>query len=248
MRNAYFMECVSEEEAYHRGFIALTKAYGDKDFSHTKKSWEYTVSALSYYMKKFPPSREKYKPFFHQGQPTVEFSFAFPLPVDHPQTGEPLIYVGRADQIVQDQNGILYLEDDKTTSQLGASFADKWDMRSQFTGYLYAAQKYGQMDIRGILIRGICFYAGGRIDSQEVFTYRSQDEIENWYEATIETANRLVESWKNRKSLMNLGDACEAYGGCQFKTVCKSKNPDTWLEVDFQRKIWDPVNREEIII
>lgn len=247
MRKSFFMECESPERALQRGFLALTKHYGFADHSHTKKSWEACVQALVYYSEKFKLTEEKYVPYFHHGQSTVEYSFAFPLPVNHPQTNEPLIYVGRADQLVKDRNGIIYLEDDKTTSQLGATFADKWDMRSQFTGYMYAAQEYGQIPVRGILIRGICFYAGGRIDSQEVFTYRSRDEIEQWYETTVETAERLVRSWENEKSLMNLGDACEAYGGCQFKHVCKSKSPESWLRADFQQKIWDPVNRQEII-
>lgn len=248
MRNSFFIRCESLEDATYHGFIALTKHYGWHDFSYTKKGYYAVVLAYLYYLQEFNPETDNYKPFFHQGQPTVEYSFVFPLPILHPQTGEPILYSGRADSIVKDRNGIIFLEDDKTTSQLGPSFANKWDMRAQFTGYVYAAQKYGHIPVRGILIRGICFYADGSIKHQELTTYRNQDEIDNWYETTIETTKRLVNSWTEEKSLMDLGDACEAYGGCGFKGVCKSRNPEQWLKVDFTRKIWDPVNRQEIIL
>ena len=60
---------------------------------------------------------------------------------------------GRALRFGQMGEG-LYIEDDKTTSQLGSSWGAQWDMRSQFTGYAWAARQSG-LPIAGIIVRGI---------------------------------------------------------------------------------------------
>ena len=39
--------------------------------------------------------------------------------------------------IVELNNG-LFIEDDKTASQLGSKWANQWEMRSQFSGYTWA--------------------------------------------------------------------------------------------------------------
>jgi len=247
MRNSFFIRGESKETALAKGVIAATKAYGWADHSDTKKSWEHVLAALDYSYKTFPLEQERYKPFVLDGQSTVEYSFAMPLPIMHPQTGEPLIYAGRADQLVKAPNGDVLLEDDKTTSQLGISFQSKWAMRSQFMGYMYQAKRYGGLDVRGVLIRGICFYKD-KIDHQEVIEYYTDFILDEWYRVTLETIQRLIKVWQTGVSLLDLGDACEAYGGCPFKNICKSPNPETWLPVDFRQKIWDPVNREEIVL
>jgi hypothetical protein len=41
-------------------------------------------------------------------------------------------------------------------------------------------------------------------------------------------------------------EACQAYGGCDYLTLCKTQHPQRWLN-DYTVRVWDPRNpdREE---
>jgi hypothetical protein len=46
----------------------------------------------------------------------------------------------------------------------------------------------------------------------------------------------------------NFEPACNDYGGCPFRGVCKSKNPYEILQADFQRRVWDPMQHREVSV
>jgi len=135
-RLAYYQHHLGADRALAIGLKALIEFYGDFECpADSAKSLERMLGALEYYAFEYPFATDAAKPA--QITPErlgVEFSFAEPLDVLHPQTGEPLIYVGRLDEIVEFAGGLFGL-DDKTTSSLGASWSRAWELRSQFTGY-----------------------------------------------------------------------------------------------------------------
>ena len=45
-----------------------------------------------------------------------------------------------------------------------------------------------------------------------------------------------------------LDHACAEYGGCSMLQICKSPDPETWLETYFERRVWDPLLREEMTL
>jgi hypothetical protein len=207
------------------------------------KTLDRTMGALDYYFEQYPLDEDKATPLLlPSGRHAIEFSFAEPLPIAHPITGDPLIYCGRSDQIVNFADGI-FIHDDKTTSQLGASWSRQWDLRSQFTGYCWAAGQAG-IQVNGVIVRGVSILKT-KYDTLQAITYRSKWEIDRWLEQTHRDIGRMMACWKEGYWDFALDHACTEYGGCTFTQICKSHDPNTWLSAYFEQRVWDPLERTE---
>lgn len=243
-RTLYFGEGKTPDEAIAIGLGELMKAYGDFQCpADSAKSLERTAGAFEYYFSQYPLEREEARPaILPGGRLGVEFSFAEPLPLRNPETGDPLLYCGRMDQIVEFAGG-LYGEDDKTASQLGGSWVKQWDLRSQFTGYVWGAGQSG-IKLEGFLVRGISILKT-KYDTLQAVTYRHPWMVERWYDQLLRDVQRMIECWENGVWDYNLDHSCTEYGGCPFRQVCLSSDPQPWLESGFIRRRWNPLSREE---
>jgi hypothetical protein len=244
-RLAYFTEGTSPEIALAKGLQALLEFYGEFECPpDSAKSLERMLGALEYTFDQYPLETDLAKPsLISPGHHGIEFSFAEPLEdVLHPETGNPLIYCGRMDQVV-DFAGARYGEDDKTASSLGASWSKQWDLRSQFTGYCWGAQQAG-IPLSGFLVRGVSILKT-KYDTQQAITYRPQWMIDRWRAQLTRDLNRMKAAWLEGYWDYNLDESCNHYGGCTFRKVCLSQDPTPWLETEFERRRWNPVTREE---
>ena len=140
-----------------------------------------------------------------------------------------------------------YLEDDKTTSSLGASWTNQWELRSQFSGYCWAAKKVLDVPVKGMIVRGVSILKT-RYDTVQTITYRADWELERWYEQLLRDLARLESMWKGGYYDYNLDYACNEYGGCQFRDICKSNRPESWLEAEFIPMVWNPIDREMVSV
>lgn len=244
-RTAYFANGATPEDAYALGQEKLTEEYGDFQAPEgSAKSLDRMSGALEYYFKHYPFQEQGVTPVtFANGRLGIEFSFAEPLDILHPVTGNPILYTGRADMIAKRQ-AMTFIYDEKTTSSLGPSWARQWDLSSQFTGYSWAAQRIS-LPVHGIIIRGVSILKT-KYDTMEVITYRPQWEIDRWYEQTFDRVRRMIQAWEEMNWEYNLGHSCIEYGGCTLTKICKSKDPETWLPMYFEKRVWDPLLREEI--
>lgn len=246
-RRAFFEHGESPSVAKAIGIKALLEFYGSFECPEdSAKSATRMAGALEFYLDRYPLETDQALPIFLPGgQRGIEFSFNEPLSVVHPETGDPLIYAGRMDMIVDYQNLILG-EDDKTTSSLGASWASQWDLRSQFTGYTWGALQHGiKMD--GFLIRGVSILKN-RYDTQQALTYRPQWQIDRWLHQVESDLERMKSMWSSGAFDYNLDHACAEFGGCVFRRVCLMQDPTPLLQQQFQRRAWDPVSRVETIL
>jgi hypothetical protein len=252
-RRAFFEDGKSEEDAQALGLTALVREYGDFECPpESNKSLGRTMGALEYYLSQYPLASEEAKPLeLPEGKRAIEMSFSEPIDVRHPETGDPLIYVGRADQIVT-YAGALYGEDDKTTSSLGFGWGEKWHLRSQFTSYCWGFRKIG-FELGGFLVRGISILKT-KYETQQIPTPRPQWVVDRWYTQMVRDLQVMTRQWGAAMDgdpsyfHYNLDETCTTYGKCAFYNVCRSKDEAPWLKQDFERKIWDPVNRTEIIL
>ena len=244
-RRAFYEQIQSPEDSVAAGLRALVQSYGDFQCPpESAKSLERTAGALEFYFESYPLGVDSAIPLqFPDGRSGIEFSFAQPLPISHPITGDPILYTGRADMIAEFAGGI-YIYDEKTTSQLGASWGKQWEMRSQFTGYCWAAREFGY-NPSGVIVRGVSILKT-KYDTLEVPTYRSDYEIDRWLEQTCRDIERMQYAWKSGYWDYNLDHSCAEYGGCPLLQVCKSPNPEQWLETYFERRVWDPLARAEV--
>ena len=243
-RKAFFEESDDPETAMAKGMKALLEAYGDFACpDDSNKSLPRMIGALEYYFARYPLTEETAVPSqISPDRKGIEFSFAEPIQVLHPETAQPIIYCGRMDQVT-DFSGARYGEDDKTTSQLGASWPRQWDLRAQFTGYCWGCQQAG-IPIQGFLIRGISVLKT-KYDTLQALTYRPQFMIDRWYKQICRDIERMIECWREGYWDFNYDESCTSYGGCVFRKVCMSEDPAPWLEIDFERRRWDPLLRKE---
>lgn len=135
-------------QSIQAGRIAAEQYYGDFDPPAKSSKTKLALGrALEYYFTVWPlgtdilqPARDK------DGKLMVEWRFKLPIPgLVHPDHGGPIYLVGRSDMIPMLQ-GFLCIEDDKSASQLGDQWANKWRMDAQPLTYIYAGQQCGLLD------------------------------------------------------------------------------------------------------
>lgn len=244
-RRAYYGEGLDFLPAYVRGAHALWDAYGDFiPADANPKSKLAMMTGYDYFLTEaFPPGTDHSQPFVTGGKPAIEFSFALPIPeVLHPLTGEPVLYCGRLDQIVE-HGGALFVEDDKTTKALGQRWRSNWTMRSQFTGYVWGVQQFGY-PVVGALIRGISIlkYDHGH---EEVIVYRGAHDIRQWYDEVVQRLNEIKLAYVTGAFHQSLGPSCSMYSGCPFQSLCQADNPFLWM-ANYAKRAWNPLHRDQV--
>lgn len=229
------------------GLQALLAHYGDFDCPpDSAKSPERMAGALEFYFERYPLGEDQMLPIqLPSDKSGIEFSFAIPLGINHPVSGDPILYTGRADMVSNYADGI-FIVDEKTTSSLGASWASQWDLRSQFTGYTYAARELG-IPANGCIVRGVSILKT-KYDTQQVMTYRSDYELKRWFEQVHRDIERMIRCWNDGWWDYSLDTACTEYGGCALARVCKSEDPESWLPMYFEQRVWDPLARRELTV
>jgi len=246
-RTAFYTEGRSPVDSVALGLRALIEAYGEFECpADSAKSLERMAGALEFYFERYPLGEDQAIPMsLPGGKRGIEFSFLEPIEILHPTTGNPILYSGRFDMIVNYQNLALG-EDDKTASQLGASWPRQWDLRSQFTAYTWGAKQAG-IKLDGFLVRGVSILKT-KYDTLETITYRPEWQIQRWYAQMLRDVQRMIASWESGIWDFNLDHACAEYGGCPFRGVCQLVKPEHLLRQQFERRIWDPVRRVETLV
>lgn len=243
-RIAHYVNGEPPSTAVAFGMRRLMSAWGDFDPGDHVKNLPRMVGALEYYFSVWPLGMDHLRPHIANGVHRIEFSFAFPIPeVLHPITGQPILYAGRSDMIARHVGGALFVEDDKTTKQLGDSWGRKWQLRSQFTGYAWAAKKSGH-PVHGTVIRGVSILKS-KYDHAEEIVDQSQWKIDQWYNQLVRDLRHMIGCWHDGYFDMNLGDSCSAYSGCPFVRLCDSPNPQNWIDGNYVARNWDPLQSRD---
>ena len=251
-RVAYYVNGKSPSESEAIGVMALLKHYGDFVCPEdSAKSANRMAGALEFYFSRYPLDKDPAVPItLPGGKRGIEINFVEPIDLEdptmrHPETGDPLLICGRLDQAVEYQ-GLILGEDDKTASQLGASWPRQWDLRSQFTCYIWGVRRLG-IPLQGFLIRGVSILKT-KYDTMEAITYRPEWELDRWHQQVKRDIRRMISCWEEGYWDWNLDHACTEYGGCLFRNVCKMSDPSLLLEQQFQRRKWDPILRTETVL
>jgi hypothetical protein len=246
-RTAYYIDGLNAEDSVATGLQALLTAYGNFECPpDSAKSAERMAGALEFYFSRYRLGEDKATPMtLPGGKRGIEFSFLEPLDILHPETGDPILYSGRMDMMC-DFEGMKLGEDDKTASQLGASWPRQWDLRSQFTGYVWGARRAGII-LNGFLVRGVSILKT-KYDTLEAITYRPDWQIDRWEQQLHRDIKRLIAAWEEGYYDYNLDHACAEYGGCPFRSVCQMRDPTNLLLQQFERRKWDPVARTETVL
>lgn len=246
-RDSFYVQGLGSSESEANGLRALIKHYGNYQApASSAKSLDRMIGALEFYLSRYPLGADGAEPLTLAGEKrAIEYSFSEPLGVLHPVTGMPILYTGRSDMLARRAGG-NYAYDEKTTSSLGDSWSRQWEMRSQFTGYSWAAARQG-IHLAGTIVRGVSILKT-KYETMEVSTYRSRIELARWEAQINRDLARMISLWESGHWDYNLDGACTEYGGCIFVKICKANDPDQWLPIEFTQKVWDPLERKEISI
>lgn len=256
-RKRFYLHGDDAEEAISWGEEYILKNFGDWDEDEVDvKTINNCLWAFSdYFRSAYPLDFDRFVPYRESavGKPNVEFSFAIPLPVSHPETGDPLMYTGRCDAIVADKNAFsniwdateLWTMDEKTTKQMGSQWAKQWRLRGQFIGYTWAARQYG-LPAAGTIVRGICVYKKNPPKFEQALVSFHKSVIQRWYDQMILTANQMIYDWMTNTWKQDFGDSCSAYGGCSYLSMCEIEDPEPFFRAKFTERRWDPLKREEV--
>lgn len=230
------------ETSVARGIAALVERYGDFECPpDSAKSLDRMLGAFEFYFEHYPLETDECQIHTMAGIPGIEFSFAIPLPIEHPDSGEPLIFSGRTDAIVR-YGGGLYALDDKTTSSLGATWARQWEMRGQFVGYAWAMREMG-LKPAGTIARGISILKT-KYDTAQAVVPQPDWKIQEWYHATLNDISEMIRHYTaNLTFRKQFGESCNEYGGCKFKSTCVIQDPEPWFEQYFIKEEWNPLER-----
>ena len=235
-----------EEHCIALGLQTLIKAYGEPVLGpYETKTIDRICSAFVYYFDTYKLSSDPIQPLYVGGKPAIEVSFAFPTGVAHPDTGEEILYAGRTDMIGVFKD-ICFIIDEKTTKQMGASFAKQFLLRGQFLGYAYGARHEGY-NIVGSIIRGVCIRKND-FELREVGPlYTEQWKLDRWFTGMVDTLRRMVHCYKEQTWTLDLGHACGNFGGCPSMKICLAKDP-TRIASEFAVVRWDPLARQEEVL
>lgn len=243
-RRAFYEDGKPAADAVALGIQACMTAYGDfQSPEDSAKSLSRTAGAVEFHFDRYPLGSDKSVPLkLKNGKHAIEFSGVEPIDIAHPVTGQPLLYSWRMDMAVSRDDQPMG-HDDKTTSQLGASWPKQWDLRSQFTAYCWGAAKTG-VPLKGFIIRGVSILKT-KYDTLEAITYRQQWQIDRWYKQLLLDVQGLIKAWETGYFSWNLDHSCTEYGGCPYQRVCLSPDPTNILAQMYERRRWDPVTRTE---
>lgn len=244
-RLSYWQDKEEPKIALGRGATALIKEWGDFEAPEDHvKQLDAMLAALAEYFSVYGFATDHIKPYMRDGtKPAVEFTFALPIPgTTHPKSGEPIIYAGRFDMLGFLHEKVLFVVDEKTTKQLGQNWSKQWELRSQFTGYCWAAQQFGY-PVAGAIIRGVSILRKS-FGHAEVIVYRPEWQIARWLTQLQRDIARMIDCWKTTYWDYNLDASCSAYFGCPYLQLCLSQQPETWFDNGYEKHEWDPLEQQ----
>lgn len=241
---------MAQSECLEEGFLTFTRLWGDYEPPPTVgKTFERTWAAVEEYFKQYPLTSDPIRPYSTDFTQGVEFKFGIPLPFTHPDTGDPLLFGGRAD-LLGYYRDIPAIVDEKTTGALGASWADQWKMRGQFHGYVWAAREIG-IPVKVVVIRGVAILKT-KITTMEVIKMDFPEHMLNrWKRNMLSKIQNFINMYEYLRDNpdktpedilpMSFSDACISFGGCSFVDLCLSPDPSRWYG-DFGVRNWNPLD------
>ncbi|WP_328702110.1 PD-(D/E)XK nuclease family protein [Alicyclobacillus fructus] len=173
----------------------------------------------------------------------------FELPIVNPKTGHKsrkFKLGGKIDAIAEDENGVLWILENKTVGIGLEAFRETFGLNNQYTLYYHAVSQLYDKPIGGVIVRSIAKTRtepkrkGGEIVESwnaykqrlwemyeaepdkylaEDIVIRTPEQIKQFQEELwFETQERL---WQAKSGFIrhNLA-SCNLYGGCPFKPLC----------------------------
>jgi len=245
----------THDDLLQAAYPAFARTWGDFSIEEDHpKSFSNTFQAVAAYLQHYPPLSDPVQPIIRpDGSPAVEFTFSIPLEPEegfkvHPETGDPILFVGRFD-LLGKMNGLPVVLDEKTTQSLGATWVNQWRLRSQFMAYCWACQRLGY-PVHTAVASGIALLKT-EYKFERAYEMFPSYIIDRWYTQMRRDVNQIIDAYTALKKGGNIDDlydfnfsnSCTSYGGCAYQILCLSKNPEDFYN-NFVKNTWNPLAKE----
>ena len=184
----------------------------------------------------------------YASQPWKLVKSEFPFEVSLPNGNT---FTGRIDKIVE-WDGVLWVVDHKTTSQLGASYFKMAEPNAQFTGYTYAAKKLG-FPVVGTVVDALLVAKGLlKAESRNKLTplarydaHYSDEALIEWEQWAINTQLDIARDEVNGVWNPNF-NSCVNWGECTYRSMCKEIPAlrERILATDYRDEEWNPIKEK----
>lgn len=234
-----------------------------------QKSFVNTFNALRAYLVEFDPRFDPIQPYRRpDGSPAVEYTFAIPTGISHPSGGE-FLFTGRFD-LLGLYNELPVVVDEKTTSAIGFTWANQFELRGQFMGYVWACQQVG-LQLDTAVVRGVGIMKSKEQNATAILQF-TPAQISRWERQMRRDVIAIANTWEELNAYIapkehpgtitlvpprltegdleelypyNFADSCTSYGGCAFLDLCKSARPEVYFN-NYVRHVWDPLARQPV--
>lgn len=186
---------------------AIVQDYIDNPVSHDDfRQQDFFVNVMNQYNKRYENDGLPKKVLIVNGEPFVERPFKVELmtievntkvpynPYQITKEGVPsdnflfirslhIVYTGKIDAVLE-ENGNLFVDDNKTTSRGGQEFLDYFNLSFQTRGYCWAVQKILNREVLGAIVNAIIWRketkTGKGTEFQRPTYFYSQDSLAEW--------------------------------------------------------------------
>lgn len=198
---------------------------------HNTKTRENLIRTVVWYLDQFKDDPTA-TVILSDGSPAVEHTFL--LPAD-----DGIVFSGHLDRLVT-YTGKIFVQDQKTTgSTITPRYFEGFSPDTQMSLYTFAGKAIFNEPVKGVIIDAAQI-AVGFTRFERGFTFRSDDQLDEWYDHTLAHIGRARRATLDNHFPMTR-TSCSNYGGCEFHHIC-SRAPsvrEQFLKADFVKgKAW----------
>ena len=232
-------------EVIHEALIDTWDIAGSKDgvpigapwnSFDTNKTRETLIRTIVWYIDFFAEEELK-TVILPDNRPAVEYSFTIAVDRD-------IVFCGHLDRLAE-MGGAHYVVDQKTTASTVAQYYfAQYSPDTQVSMYTFAGKALFHMPISGMIIDAAQI-AVGFSRFERGFVFRSEDQLDEWYNETMTRIERFNADLLNDYFPMNAA-SCNNFGGCEFRSICALpvKHREQFLKGNFQKQpLWNPLER-----
>lgn len=159
---------------------------------------------------------------------------------------EPIEYGGIVDLLVE-FNGVFFIVDHKTTSQLGPMYFLQYKPNNQLTGYCWGIQQATGKHVSGAFVNALCCTVSGKISFKRELTNRNPGDIDLWLRQLRSECNAIRRHELTGEFPYRTAQCMGKYGMCEYHSVHVLSDPaeqQARLETDYEIRHWNFEHRD----
>jgi hypothetical protein len=242
-------EGMDHQEAQREAVFVIYAQAGERDEHGTWQPWQSddpakTLQSLFrtviWYLEEFRDDAAQVVRLSN-GKPACELSFRFEIPDFVAPDGNPYIFCGHIDSIVEFAEQRWVMDHKTSKAALGREYFKRYTPDNQMSMYALASKVVFGEPVRGVMVNGMQvavnfsrFHRG--------FAHRTEAMLNEWLADTM-TWIKFAEHFAMARHWPMNDLSCDKYGGCPYRDICAS-DPSVRLDFlrgNFQSRTWDPL-------